>query len=74
MQKAIFEGLSLCGRNSFGVVWCPWAVSRLPQGSGRLCSRAGLSPCRVFLGPSGIPCCAFWSESGVPAPVQVGLF
>ncbi len=32
MQKDMFEGLSLCGRNKFGVVWCPWAVSKLPHG------------------------------------------
>ena len=74
MQKDMFEGLSLCDRNKFGVVWCPWAVSKLPQGSGRLCSRAGLSPCVISFGPSGFLRCQFWSESGVPVPAQERLF
>lgn len=70
----MFEGLSLCGRNKFGVVWCPWAVSKLPQGSGRLCSRAGLAPCSVQFGASGHLSCRFWSESGSALPVQESLF
>lgn len=74
MQKEMFEGLGLCGRNRFGVVWCPWAVSKLPYGSGRLCTRAGLAPCVVSFGPSGFPCCAFWFENGSPVPLQERLF
>jgi hypothetical protein len=49
----MFEGLSLCGREAFGVCWCPFAVSRLPYGSGRSALPVGWSLVVFLLAPLG---------------------
>lgn len=69
----MFEGFDLDGRESFGVVWCPFRVYLIPQGSGCLCSATGLERCRVRSDSRGL-WCRCWRPDGSFSHMQGVLF